>query len=164
MIASDGLDIVLGKDSVYLFDVIGLEHDVSVVAVNRETVHILDIYSTVVDGAEKLLKTTYLVGDLNNGNVGEKRRKAVFAELFLALSGLSTIRRSRPNSVVSARLRERMLTSLFLSTPRTSQSLPVLFSINTVNCFANIVISFSIYINLRLSITWTALPSLRTRV
>ena len=87
MIASDGLDIVLGKDSVYLFDVIGLEHDVSVVAVNRETVHILDIYSTVVDGAEKLLKTTYLVGDLNNGNVGEKRRKAVFAELFLALFG-----------------------------------------------------------------------------
>ena len=91
MVASNGLDIVLCKDNVDLFNVVCLENDVSIVTVNRETVHVLDIYTTLIDSAEKLLKATYLVRDLDNGNVGKKGREAVLAELFLALDRKSVV-------------------------------------------------------------------------
>ena len=82
------MDIVCCKDGVDLLYVGSLEDYVCLVCFNRKTVHILDIYASLINCAEKLLEASYLVGDLDDRNVGEERGEAVFIELFLALCGV----------------------------------------------------------------------------
>ena len=87
MIASYRFDAVLAENLVHLHNVGCLENNVCLVCLNRKTVHIFNVDSAFVDSAEKLLKASYLVRYLNDGNVGKKGRKSVFGELFLTYFG-----------------------------------------------------------------------------
>ena len=88
LLAGYGLNAAFRKNFVDPFGIGCLQNDVCLFGFDRKSVHIFDVDPVFVDDVEKLLQASDLMVDADDGNVREKRREAVFAELLLAERGV----------------------------------------------------------------------------
>ena len=69
---------IVGKDLIYLLNIRGLQHHIRFIGFDGKTVHVFDVDLVVVNDLKELLQAAHLVGDLDDGNVGEQRGEAAF--------------------------------------------------------------------------------------
>ena len=84
LLAGKGSYTALGEYAVNACSIGCLEYNVGVIAFNRKTVHIFNVYTIIINDFEKRLKASRLVRNTNYRDVGKEGRESALGKLFLS--------------------------------------------------------------------------------